>query len=82
MFFPVRLVFLELRFVDVGEETDALEKSVHHLRLVLVEELLPREHGRFGREFGHSLNRKNFIDKDKYEGAQIPASVTLLKWSW
>ena len=65
MSFPVRLVFLELRFVDVGEETDALEKSVHHLRLVLVEELLPREYGRFGREFGHSLNRRNFIDKDK-----------------
>ena len=41
MSFSVRLVFLELGFVDVGEETDALEKSVHHLRFVLGKELFP-----------------------------------------
>ena len=32
---PVRLVFLELRLVDVGEEADALEEAVHHLTIII-----------------------------------------------
>ena len=61
MFFSVRLVFLELGFVDAGEETDALEESVHHLRFVLGKELFSREYGRLGRKFSHSLNSEKKV---------------------